>query len=92
MNKEEFIERKQALRKQMDELEKEYINTNITYPVGTKLRVTDSRGKTRIGVVTGNIIDFDEVVPYVKQITLSGEVSMRRIVVYPNDKIEVINE
>lgn len=92
MNKEEFIERKQALRKQMDELEKEYINTNITYPVGTKLRVTDSRGKTRIGVVTGNIIDFDEVVPYVKQITLSGEVSMRRIVVYPKDKIEVINE
>lgn len=92
MNKEEFIERKKALRKQMDELEKEYINTNITYPVGTKLRVTDSRGKTRIGVVTSNIIDFDEVVPYVKQITLSGEVSMRRIVVYPKDKIEVINE
>lgn len=92
MNKEVFIERKKALRQQMDELEKEYINTNITYPVGTKLRVTDSRGKTRIGVVTGNIIDFDEVVPYVKQITLSGEVSMRRIVVYPKDKIEVINE
>lgn len=92
MNKEVFIERKKALRQQMDELEKEYIKTNITYPAGTKLRVTDSRGKTRIGVVTGNIIDFDEVVPYVKQITLSGEVSMRRIVVYPKDKIEVINE
>lgn len=92
MNKEEFIERKKALRKQMDELEKEYINTNITYPVGTKVRVTHSSCKSRIGVVSGNIIDFDEVVPYVKQITLSGEVSMRRIVVYPKDKIEVINE
>lgn len=92
MNKEEFIERKKALRKQMDELKKEYINTNITYPIGTKVRVTHSSCKSRIGVVSGNIIDFDDVVPYVKQITTSGEVSMRRIVVYSGDKIDPINE
>ena len=92
MKKEDYIERKKSLQQQQQDLDEEYIKTNITYPVGTKLRVTDSRGKTRIGVVTGNIIDYNEVFPYVKQITVSGEVSMRRIVVYPKDKIEVINE
>lgn len=91
MNKNDFIEKKKDLLKQMDELKQEYIKTNITYPIGTKLRVTDSRGKTRTGVVTDNIVDYDEVVPYVKQLTNSGEVSMRRIVVYPGDLIEIIS-
>jgi len=91
MNKNDFIEKKKDLLKQMDELKQEYIKTNITYPIGTKLRVTDSRGKTRTGVVTDNIVDYDEVVPYVKQLTNSGEVSMRRIVVYPKDTIEIIS-
>lgn len=91
MNKNDFIEKKKDLLKKMDELKQEYIKTNITYPIGTKLRVTDSRGKTRTGVVTDNIVDYDEVVPYVKQLTNSGEVSMRRIVVYPGDLIEIIS-
>ena len=92
MKKEEYIERKNTLLQQLRELDEEYIKTNITYPVGTMLRVTDSRGKARIGVVTDNIVDYNEVVPYVKQVTVSGEVSMRRIVVYSGDKIEPINE
>lgn len=92
MKKEEYIERKNTLLQQLRELDEEYIKTNITYPVGTKLRVTDSRGKARIGVVTDNIVDYNEVVPYVKQVTVSGDVSMRRIVVYSGDKIEPINE
>lgn len=91
MKKEEYIEKSNALQQQLRELQEEYIKTNITYPIGTKLRVTDSRGKTRTGVVTDNIVDYDEVVPYVKQLTNSGEVSMRRIVVYPGDLIEIIS-
>lgn len=92
MKKEEYIERKKSLLQQLKDLDEEYIKANITYPIGTKLRVTDPRGKTRIGVVTDNIVVSNEVVPYVKQITVFGEVSIRRIVVYSDDKIEVIKE
>ena len=92
MKKEDYIERKKSLQQQQQELDEEYIKTNITYPVGTKVRVTDHRGKSRIGKVTGNIIYDNNVVPYVNMITNSGEVSSRRIFVYPGDKVESIDE
>lgn len=90
MKKEEYIEKSNALQQQLKELQEEYIKTNITYPVDTKVRVTDHRGKSRIGKVTDNIIYNDNVVPYVNMITNSGEVSSRRIFVYPGDKVELI--
>lgn len=92
MKKEDYIERKKSLQQQQQELDEEYIKTNITYPVGTKVRVTDHRGKSRIGKVTNNIIYDNTVVPYVNMITNSGEVSSRRIFVYPGDKVESIEE
>ena len=92
MKKEDYIERKKSLQQQQQELDEEYIKTNITYPVGTKVRVTDHRGKSRIGKVTNNIIYDNNVVPYVNMITNSGEVSSRRIFVYPGDKVESIDE
>lgn len=92
MKKEEYIERKKSLQQQFKELDEEYIKTNITYPVDTKVRVTDHRGKSRIGKVTNNIIYDNTVVPYVNMITNSGEVSSRRIFVYPGDKVESIDE
>ena len=90
MKKEDYIERKKSLHQQRQELDEEYIKTNITYPVDTKVSVTDHRGKSRIGKVTNNIIYNDNVVPYVNMITNSGEVSSRRIFVYPGDKVELI--
>lgn len=92
MKKEDYIERKKSLQQQQQELDEEYIKTNITYPVGTKVRVTDHRGKSRIGKVTDNIIYDNNVVPYVNMFTNSGEVSSRRIFVYPGDKVESIDE
>lgn len=92
MKKEDYIERKKSLHQQQQELDEEYIKTNITYPVGTKVRVTDHRGKSRIGKVTSNIIYDNNVLPYVNMITNSGEVSLRRIFVYQNDKVESIDE
>lgn len=92
MKKEDYIERKKSLHQQLQELDKEYIKTNITYPVGTKVRVTDHHGKSRIGKVTDNIIYDNNVVPYVNMITNSGEVSSRRIFVYTCDKVESIDE
>lgn len=92
MKKEDYIERKKSLHQQQQELDEEYIKTNFTYYVGTKVRVTDHRGKSRIGKVTDNIIYDNNVVPYVNMITNSGEVSSRRIFVYPGDKVESIDE
>ena len=92
MKKEDYIERKKSLQQQQQELDEEYIKTNITYPVGTKVRVTDHRGKSRIGKVTNNIIYDNTVVPYVNMITNFGEVSLRRIFVYPGDTVDYIEE
>lgn len=93
MKKEEYIERKKSLQQQLQELAEEYIKTNITLPVGTKVRVTQQDGKrVRVGVVKDNIIVGDSVLPFVMQLTNAGEESLRRIVVGENDGIEILEE
>jgi DNA-binding protein YbaB len=89
MNKEEFIEKMKALVEQKKKLQQEYVESNAKYAAGTKVKVTRN-GKERIGVVRFNVVESNEVVPYVTMITQSGEDSVRRIVVLPGDKVEVI--
>lgn len=90
MNKKEFVERRNALRKQLNDLAEEYIKTNIPFPVGTKVKVTGVNGKSRIGIVKDSIISGSDVVHLVMQITNDGRESLRRIVVYQGDKVETI--
>jgi hypothetical protein len=92
MNKQEYIEKHNQLSQQMKELEESYINANAPYPVGTRVKVTGSNGKTRIGIVKGSTISSfnKDVVPILKQETNDGKESMRSIVVYMGDKIEVL--
>lgn len=78
----------ESLRKKIARLNKEYIESNIKFPVGTKVKVTNSDGKERIGVVTSHYIDGYDVVPYVMLLTKEGEVSKRRIIVYSGDIVE----
>ena len=80
----------ESLRKKIARLNKEYIESNIKFPVGTKVKVTNSDGKERIGVVTSHYIDGYDVVPYVIQLTNNGEVSKRRIIVRPWNTVEQI--
>ena len=89
MNKEEFVKKCKALREQKLQIEKEYIASNTKYPEGTRLKVT-SAGKVRIGIVKFNVVEYDEVVPYVNMIMKNGEESQRRIRIYPSDDVEVI--
>jgi hypothetical protein len=89
MNKEEFVKKCNALREQKLQLEKEYIETNTKYQEGTKLKVT-SGGKARIGIVKYNVVEYDKVVPYVNMIRADGEECTRRIRIYPNDEVEVV--
>ena len=92
MNKQEYIEKHNQLSQQMKELEEEYINANAPYPMGTRVKVTGSNGKSRVGIVKGSTISSfnSDVVPILKQETVDGKESMRNIVVYPEDKIEVL--
>lgn len=90
MNKSTYTEMVENLRKKIAKLNKEYIETNIKFPVGTKVKVTNSDGKERIGVVTNHYIEGYDVVPYVKQLTNNGEVSKRRIIVRPWNTVEQI--
>lgn len=92
MNKQEYIEKHSQLSQQMKELEESYINANAPYPVGTRVKVTGSNGKSRIGIVKGSTISSfnEDVVPVLKQETNDGKESMRSILVYPEDKIEVL--
>lgn len=89
MTKEEFVKKVDALRMQKLQYEKEYIATNTKYPEGTKLKVT-SEGKVRYGIVKFNLVEYEDVVPWVAFIMKNGEESQRRICINPNDKVEVI--
>lgn len=91
MDKKEYIEKHNQLSQQMKELKESYINANAPYPVGTRVKVTGSNGKSRIGIVKGSTISLTkDVVPVLKQETNDGKESMRSILVYPKDKIEVL--
>ncbi len=92
MDKQEYIEKHNQLSQQMKELEESYINANAPYPVGTRVKVTGSNGKSRIGIVKGSTVSpsNSDVVPVLKQETNDGKESMRSILVYPEDKIEVL--
>ena len=90
MDKTEFTKRYNDLKGQIEQLKKEYVSSNTIFPVGTKVKVTSSNGKARVGVVVDNIVDIYDVRPYVMQLTKEGYVSKRRILIWPIDTVERI--
>ena len=94
MNKNEYLEKMASIREEKDRIDKEYIESNKQFEPGTKVKVTDRKGKSRIGVVKNSVISEinNEVVPFVRMLTNDGIESLRRIVIYPEDTIEVITD
>ena len=94
MNKNEYLEKMASIREEKDRIDKEYIESNKQFEPGTKGTVTDRKGKFRIGVVKNSVISEmnNEVVPFVRMLTNDGIESLRRIVIYPEDTIEVITD
>lgn len=95
MNKYEYMEKIANLREQEAQLKKEYIESNEQYAPGIKVKVTGRNGKSRIGIVKYNIVSdvtHKDVVPLVMLLTNDGKESLRRIVIYPEDTIEVITD
>lgn len=92
MDKQEYLKKSEELRNQMAQLNQEYIDSNKKYEDGTKIKVTNSVGKVRVGVVRGHIISLfnNDVVPYLKLVTKDNEESSRNIVVQPEDRLDVL--
>lgn len=82
MNKEEFQTKKndinskiRELKSQKIKLEKEYIESNMKYPIGSKVCITTNESK-RYAYVKGYRIDFsDNIEPLFKKINKDGSVS-----------------
>lgn len=82
MNKEEFLSKRYAidlklkeLNGEKEQLEKEYIESNAKYPIGSKVCITTNESK-RYAYVKDYRIDFsDNIVPLFNKVKKDGTVS-----------------
>ena len=87
MKKEEYLKKKEAIEKKLaklyqeqKKLDKEYINTNMQFPIGSKVRVTffenvqiGEHGKVVYGIVKRYKIGLDgEVRPVLSKVNKDG--------------------
>ena len=79
MHKEEFITKKteledkiSSLKSELIKLGQEYIDTNQTYPVGTKLKFTFTGGKVQYGIVKSYYLSWVDVKPRLAKVKKDG--------------------
>ena len=89
MVKEEFIQKMSVLRAEKDKLEQEYIESNAVFEAGQKVRVP-KKNRDVFGIVKFNVVEYDDVVPFILLIKKDGEETNRRIHVKPGEEIEVV--
>lgn len=89
MNKEEFQTKKndinskiRELKSQKIQLEKEYIESNMKYPIGSKVCITTNESK-RYAYVKDYRIDFsDNIKPLFNEVKKDGTMSKRGLYVW----------
>jgi hypothetical protein len=89
MNKEEFQTKKndinskiRELKSQKIQLEKEYIESNMKYPIGSKVCITTNESK-RYAYVKDYRIDFsDNIEPLFNEVKKDGTMSKRGLYVW----------
>lgn len=89
MNKEEFQTKKndinskiRELKSQKIQLEKEYIESNMKYPIGSKVCITTNESK-RYAYVKDYRIDFyDNIEPLFNEVKKDGTMSKMRLYVW----------
>jgi hypothetical protein len=90
MNKEEFQTKKndidskiRELKNQKIQLEKEYIESNVKYPIGSKVCITTNESK-RYAYVKDYRIDFyDNIEPLFNKVKKDGTMSEMGLHVWP---------
>lgn len=101
MNKEEFISKRDVINSKINELnnemiklKKEYIESNIKYPIGSKVCITTNESK-RYAYVKDYMIDFsDNIEPLFNKVKKDGTMSEMGLYVwsYECPTIELVKE
>lgn len=101
MNKEEFISKRDVINSKINELnnemiklKKEYIESNIKYPIGSKVCITTNESK-RYAYVKDYRIDFsDNIEPLFNKVKKDGTMSEVGLYVwsYECPTIELVKE
>lgn len=101
MNKEEFISKRDVINSKINELnnemiklKKEYIESNIKYPIGSKVCITTNESK-RYAYVKDYRIDFsDNIEPLFNKVKKDGTMSEMDLYVwsYECPTIELVKE
>lgn len=101
MNKEEFISKRDVINSKINELnnemiklKKEYIESNIKYPIGSKVCITTNESK-RYAYVKDYRIDFsDNIEPLFNKVKKDGTMSGMGLYVwsYECPTIELVKE
>ena len=104
MNKETYIEKFSAIKKQQEVLRVElsklmndYIQTNMSFKVGDKVKVISGKtGAVSFGIIRKYFINFDrDVIPIIGKIKKNGEIHPNQNVDYrlwAKDVIEPCND
>jgi hypothetical protein len=100
MNKEEFQTKKndinskiRELKSQKIKLEKEYIESNAKYPIGSKVCITTNESKRYAYVKDYRIDFFDNIEPLFNKVKKDGTMSeMGLYVSLTNATIELVKE
>lgn len=100
MNKEEFQTKKndidskiRELKNQKIQLEKEYIESNAKYPIGSKVCITTNESKRYAYVKDYRIDFFDNIEPLFNKVKKDGTMSeMGLYVSLTNATIELVKE
>lgn len=99
MNKEEFKSKKEIINSKMNEFEmiklkKEYIKSNMKYPIGSKVCITTNESKRYAYVKDYRIDFFDNIEPLFNKVKKDGTVSEMGLYVwsYECPTIELVKE
>nr|DAO22145.1 MAG TPA: hypothetical protein [Caudoviricetes sp.] len=100
MNKEEFKSKKKILNSNIEELknemiklEKEYIESNAKYPIGSKVCITTNESKRYAYVKDYRINSLDNIEPLFNKVKKDGTMSeMGLYVSLTNATIELVKE
>lgn len=101
MNKEEFISKRDVINSKINELnnemiklKKEYIKSNMKYPIGSKVCITTNESKRYAYVKDYRIDFFDNIEPLFNKVKKDGTVSEMGLYVwsYECPTIELVKE
>ena len=91
----EIDEQMSALRKKRIAIRKQYIEENMPFPIGSKVRVFDkSNGSVQYGFVVGYELSYydNKILPKVKKMKKDGTMSQVNMCIWSCMSVEACND